>query len=240
MVFNPEGVLTARLNAPWVYDARGTSLPTHFTVTGNRVTQHVDTAAARFPVTADPHHTWGWDASVTIYFNKRETLQASYVPGLIAPFSCPSGWSSSRLGSSVPSRDMRPQRISAFLQRCDLSEAPTPGTSPAARAVGTADDHDYVVVRRPRGERPGRLGRRRSPFWLEPAADGPLEGPHGPARRCPRRGPGGPGLPIDSKFFFVLIGVTLGTACFGAVTDGVTAYRRRRGPGSPPLNPTKS
>ncbi len=42
------------VDAPWAKDATGKNLPTHYTLDGHRVTQHVDTAGAIFPVVADP------------------------------------------------------------------------------------------------------------------------------------------------------------------------------------------
>ena len=83
LVLNPQGAPTGRLSAPWAHDALGKSLPTHFILKGNRVTQYVNTTGATFPVTADPQFVWGW-GSLTIYLNKRETLTASIVPGVIA------------------------------------------------------------------------------------------------------------------------------------------------------------
>ncbi|CAN5478396.1 hypothetical protein BH10ACT8_BH10ACT8_00650 [soil metagenome] len=68
---------------PWAKDARGTALATHFTLTGNVLTQHVETRGAVFPVTADPHYTWGW-VTGTVYYNKHETMVANnlwYVAG---------------------------------------------------------------------------------------------------------------------------------------------------------------
>jgi hypothetical protein len=62
---------------PWAKDATGRALPTSYTLAGSAGTgytliQHVSTAGATFPVTADPHYTWGW-VTGTIYFNKKET-----------------------------------------------------------------------------------------------------------------------------------------------------------------------
>jgi hypothetical protein len=66
-------------------DAAGRFLATAFTLIGTNLTQHIDTAGARFPVTADPHYTWGW-VTGTVYFNKRETLKAAasatYIGGI--------------------------------------------------------------------------------------------------------------------------------------------------------------
>jgi hypothetical protein len=63
--------------APWAKDATGKALPTGYTVSRDRgryvLTQHVDTAGAVFPVTADPKWTTGW-VTGTLYFNKSETI----------------------------------------------------------------------------------------------------------------------------------------------------------------------
>lgn len=66
------GVPVAHLDAPWARDASGVALPTGFTLSGNVLTQWVNTTGAVFPVTADPHYTWGW-VSGTAYLNRGET-----------------------------------------------------------------------------------------------------------------------------------------------------------------------
>lgn len=60
------------LNAPWARDANGVGLPTFYSVDGNVVTQHVNTAGAAFPVVADPTTGCGlgW---CSVYFNREET-----------------------------------------------------------------------------------------------------------------------------------------------------------------------
>jgi hypothetical protein len=67
-----KGKYDSRISAPWAYDAKGRSLPTSFTVTGNVITQHINTYGASFPVVADPHWTWGY-VTGTVYFNRSET-----------------------------------------------------------------------------------------------------------------------------------------------------------------------
>jgi hypothetical protein len=47
---------------------------------GYVLTQHINTHGAAFPVTADPHYTWGW-VTGTIYFNKQETAILSSAAG---------------------------------------------------------------------------------------------------------------------------------------------------------------
>ena len=72
VVLLQSGHAVGRFNAPWAVDASGRSLPTQYTLTGNTITQTVDTAGAEFPVVADPHYTWGW-VTGTVYFNVSET-----------------------------------------------------------------------------------------------------------------------------------------------------------------------
>jgi hypothetical protein len=57
---------------PWAKDATGKNLATEYGLNGSTLTQIVHTEGATFPVTADPHYTWGW-VTGTIYFNKTET-----------------------------------------------------------------------------------------------------------------------------------------------------------------------
>jgi hypothetical protein len=57
---------------PWAKDSAGKSLPTHYTVHGNVITQTVNLTGAVFPVVADPSYGCGF-ANCTIQFNKSET-----------------------------------------------------------------------------------------------------------------------------------------------------------------------
>ena len=72
VIVENNGRAVGRFNAPWAVDADGRALPTSYTVTGNTITQTVDTTGAVFPVVADPHYTWGW-VTGTVYFNVSET-----------------------------------------------------------------------------------------------------------------------------------------------------------------------
>jgi hypothetical protein len=84
-------VTIASIGAPWAKDATGKSLPTSYTLNGDQLTQHIDTAEATYPVVADPHYTGGW-VSGTIYFNKTETklfLVGAGVANFISTFSGP-------------------------------------------------------------------------------------------------------------------------------------------------------
>lgn len=81
----------AHLDAPWARDGDGRTVPTSFSLDGNTVVQNVDTRGATFPITADPHYTWGW-VTGTIYFNKHETrLFTAYgtAVGLVASLGGP-------------------------------------------------------------------------------------------------------------------------------------------------------
>jgi hypothetical protein len=81
------GVTSSR-SPPGAKDATWRRLPTHYVLTGNAatgyaLTQHVSTVGARFPVTADPHYTWGW-VTGTVYFNKHETRILAEAAGAVA------------------------------------------------------------------------------------------------------------------------------------------------------------
>lgn len=52
------------IETPWAVDADGTMLPTHYTLNGTQLTQHVQTEGATYPIVADPTITFGlWNAS---------------------------------------------------------------------------------------------------------------------------------------------------------------------------------
>lgn len=72
LVTKPSGPVLGAFEKPWARDARGRSLDTRYRLSGSVLSQVIDTTGAAFPITADPHYTWGW-ISGTIYFNKAET-----------------------------------------------------------------------------------------------------------------------------------------------------------------------
>jgi hypothetical protein len=76
-------VSVGHIDPPWAKDATGKNLPTSFTLNGSTLTQHVNTTGAQYPVTADPHYTWGW-ISGTVYFNRSETIKAAVSTAFIA------------------------------------------------------------------------------------------------------------------------------------------------------------
>lgn len=71
--------------APWAKDANGKNLPTTYTLSGNTITQHIDASGAAYPVTADPHYTWGIITG-TAYYSRWETQRMMYVGGASAFF----------------------------------------------------------------------------------------------------------------------------------------------------------
>jgi len=75
-------VSVGHLDAPWAKDTNGKHLATSYTQDGLTITQHVATTGARFPVTADPHFTWGWITG-TVYFSKSETAKAAASIGFL-------------------------------------------------------------------------------------------------------------------------------------------------------------
>jgi hypothetical protein len=84
-VVRENGKTTSRFSAPWAIDAAGRSLPTHYTLSGNALTQLVDTRGATFPVVADPK--WIWDFVTSgYYFDKQETSTLAIVAGAAAGF----------------------------------------------------------------------------------------------------------------------------------------------------------
>jgi hypothetical protein len=67
-----EGHAVNYFSAPWAVDANGIDLPTHYSVEGDVLVQHIDTTGAAFPVVADPTSECGigW---CSVYFNRTET-----------------------------------------------------------------------------------------------------------------------------------------------------------------------
>lgn len=55
-IVNNKNAITGIIDKPWAYDAKGVKVPTYFTVSGNKITQHVEyTEKNAFPITADPN-----------------------------------------------------------------------------------------------------------------------------------------------------------------------------------------
>lgn len=46
------------ISAPWALDSNGKKLPTSYTVNGSKITQHVNTSGAAYPIVADPSIQW--------------------------------------------------------------------------------------------------------------------------------------------------------------------------------------
>jgi len=55
IVGSDGGPTFGSVDAPWAKDATGRNLPTRYTLNGEHVVQHVETAGAAFPVVADPN-----------------------------------------------------------------------------------------------------------------------------------------------------------------------------------------
>lgn len=73
------GKAVAHVNAPWARDRYGTKLGASMKITGLdgdgiRITYTRPSTRDRYPITIDPHYTWGWITG-TIYFNKSETAK---------------------------------------------------------------------------------------------------------------------------------------------------------------------
>jgi hypothetical protein len=67
------GKIAGRVHTPWGYDRLGNRIPTSLTIAGLdgevlRLSYTLPATRDRFPVTIDPHFTWGWITG-TIYFN---------------------------------------------------------------------------------------------------------------------------------------------------------------------------
>ena len=75
-VVTSKGVMV-EIAVPWAKDANGRSLPTFYTVTGNRLVQTVDTKGATFPVAADPTIINCGLFTPCLKFTRSETLSIS-------------------------------------------------------------------------------------------------------------------------------------------------------------------
>ena len=90
-VVGPDGFVVSHVLAPWAVDANGDSVPTHFAIDGNTLTQVInhDSPGVAYPVVADPKftHTW-WNQ--TLYFNRYETgfiaVGGSFGSGVLGQF----------------------------------------------------------------------------------------------------------------------------------------------------------
>jgi hypothetical protein len=84
LVFDANDDVVATVDAPWAVDAEGRDIPTHFTVSGSVLTQHVDHAAQAsvYPIIADPYFHW-YDLGVVITLSHAE-MEAVAVGGLAA------------------------------------------------------------------------------------------------------------------------------------------------------------
>ncbi|MDQ0032092.1 hypothetical protein [Arthrobacter bambusae] len=62
------------ISAPWALDAIGKKLPTSYVVNGSKITQHVNTDGAHFPIVADPSIQWIPYPVVAMYGWEAETI----------------------------------------------------------------------------------------------------------------------------------------------------------------------
>ena len=69
-----DGRYVGQVAAPWAEDSAGTTLETHYTITGRTLTQYVDTRGATFPVVSDPYITFGLWVYVTFRHNDVHTI----------------------------------------------------------------------------------------------------------------------------------------------------------------------
>lgn len=96
---NPSSrIVVPFIKAPWALDANGKKLQTFYTVKDSKITQHVDTDGAAYPVVADPTVQWipypviamyGWQAN-TIAKSVATVLTAA--PGASCTLIAVGGW----------------------------------------------------------------------------------------------------------------------------------------------------
>lgn len=84
---NVDGKISGQVATPWAYDANGTSVPTHYEVTGTTLTQIVEHKGGGFvyDIVADPRLTYGWG----VYLNMRgwevkALASVTYTTGAVA------------------------------------------------------------------------------------------------------------------------------------------------------------
>jgi hypothetical protein len=71
-VLDGDGELVNSILPPWAKDATGAEVPTHYTVEGHTLTQHVEHQTAAYPVVADPRFVCG-GAFCTLELSRAET-----------------------------------------------------------------------------------------------------------------------------------------------------------------------
>jgi hypothetical protein len=71
-VLDGDGDPANSILPPWAKDATGAEVPTHYTVEGNTLTQHVEHQGAAYPVVADPRFVCG-GAFCTLELTRAET-----------------------------------------------------------------------------------------------------------------------------------------------------------------------
>lgn len=85
-VGDADGNLLAGIDAPWAVDATGQRVPTHYTVSGTTLTQHLDyTPNTVFPVVADPKIT-SFPGYWTVKFTRSESMTVTSTVAACAAF----------------------------------------------------------------------------------------------------------------------------------------------------------
>lgn len=78
-VVGADGFVVSHVLAPWAVDANGNSVPTHFSIDGDNLTQIIEhDPGTAYPVVADPRISFGW--AVYVKYSKSEVR--SMVSGL--------------------------------------------------------------------------------------------------------------------------------------------------------------
>ena len=144
-ILDAQERLVTVIAAPWAKDANGESVPTHFELSGDTVTQVVDHRSSKvaYPVVADPKVIWYW-WGYAAKFSKAETKQiagyssvsgavsllCSWVPGGAPTAACVAA---AFVFSQIL---MAPFRSAASHGRCGQINVPyVPGVPPLAYEV---------------------------------------------------------------------------------------------------------
>ncbi|MFF2296394.1 hypothetical protein [Arthrobacter sp. NPDC058127] len=72
------------ISAPWALDSNGKKLPTSYTVNGSKITQHVNTNGAAYPIVADPSIQWIPYPVVAMYGWEADTIRKMTASILVA------------------------------------------------------------------------------------------------------------------------------------------------------------
>lgn len=95
---NEANVFVPFVKAPWAVDANGKKLPTSYSISGDMITQTVETVGASFPVVADPSIQWIPMPVVALYGSQAEAIAKFtattfvVVPGAACTLASVGGW----------------------------------------------------------------------------------------------------------------------------------------------------